>query len=292
MYSGIGGNLLVYFRRYLNEILKLNPPLAESDKFDDELRKAIGAFLVRFNALHPEKKLPLVITVSKEVWAAVGVMLGERRLREEVEALKTSEPIIVKLLQDQPLVVIPPYTKEMEACDTKIAALFGGEGAVVATVFEPKTLSHINAGSYRVDHLANDGVFHIYTNEKGTEAKTGLYVPVSFEYLRGGEYLSISKTIENYFRFICKTGQYKGVEIAFVHVAGTYGGDKGGKFMGKEFVKTTGAKKELIGRKNKAGSLQIGYIGGLGGEGTGYNHTHVNVYYNSQRTDPRKIFCK
>lgn len=291
LYFGAKNITIVYLQRYLNEILKLDPPLVETGEFNNNLGDAIVQFLTRYNSLYPDKKLPMIRLVTVELFAAVGVMLGEKRLAEEIKKLEKSQPIIVKLLQGQPLVVIPPYTEEMQACDIKIASLFGGEGSVVATVFEPRTLLDKNAGGYRIDHLANDGVFHIYTNKEGTEVKTGLYVPETFEYLRGGEYQSISETTENYFRFICKKGRYKGVEIAFVHVAGTYGGDKGGKFMGKEFIETKGGKEKLIGPKNKAGSLQIGYIGGLGGEGKGYNHSHVNVYYNGARTDPRKLFC-
>lgn len=56
LYFGTTSNLFSYLRRYLNEILKLNPPLAEINTFDNELGKAIGQFLVRYNTLHPEKK--------------------------------------------------------------------------------------------------------------------------------------------------------------------------------------------------------------------------------------------
>lgn len=44
--------------------------------------------------------------------------------------VKTTEPIVVKLLQGQPPVSYPPYTAEIKAYDKKLAEIFGGTGAV------------------------------------------------------------------------------------------------------------------------------------------------------------------
>lgn len=67
-----------------------------------------------------------------------------------------------------------------EDCDKKITAIFGGPGSVAATVNEPSTLQHPSAGRDRYDHLAGNGVFHLYTNAQGTEATVGVYTPRGF----------------------------------------------------------------------------------------------------------------
>ena len=72
----------------------------------------------------------------------------------------------------------------------------------------------------------------------------------------------------NYIRF----NYPDGISISFVHV-------------GNPGV----AKNDT----NEAGSVRIGNIAGpkTGGEGPGYNHSHINVYKNGKRIDPRKAFC-
>jgi len=171
-------------------------------------------------------------------------------------------------------------------CDKKIAAIFGGPGAVAATVNEPSTLQHPAAGRDRYDHLAGNGVFHLYTNAQGTEATTGLYMPPGGRRVSGGEYYNGGSPeeggkLENYFRFSCGRGPLQGVTISFVHVGGTSGGEGGGQRLGR-----------FPGQTNAAGSVRIGNIGGLGGDSPGYNHSHIKVYLNGKLTDPRKVFCK
>lgn len=181
LYFGETYNGLIYLRRYLNEILKLNPLLAEINKFDNDLGKAITQFINRYNTLYPKKKLRFVITVTNELWAAVGIMLGEQRLREEVEKLKTKEPIIVKQLQGQPLFVIPPYTEAMQACDKKLAEIFGGVGAVAAgNGFEPKG-GKVPAydGAFRGKGYADEHLYsrmHLYGSNDKTKV-TDIYIP-------------------------------------------------------------------------------------------------------------------
>jgi len=123
-------------------------------------------------------------------------------------------------------------------------------------------------------HLAGSGVFHLYTNAQGTEATVALYKPAGGRLVSGGEYNNAGQT-ENYFRFY-SSGPLKGVTLSFVHVGGTRGGEADGQYMGR-----------FPGEPNR-----IGNIGGLGGEGFGYNHTHVKVYFKGKLTEPRKIFCK
>jgi hypothetical protein len=171
-------------------------------------------------------------------------------------------------------------------CNKKLASIFGGPGAVAATVNEPSTLLHPSAGKDRSDHLANSGVFHLYTNAQGTEATTGLYMPPGGRLVSGGEYYNGGRPeeggkLENYFRYSYSRGPFKGVTISFVHVGGTSGGEGGGQRLGR-----------FPGQTNAAGSVRIGNIGGLGGDSPGYNHSHIKVYLNGKLTDPRKVFCK
>jgi RHS repeat-associated protein len=177
----------------------------------------------------------------------------------------------------------PPAKKELteEECNKKIAAIFGGQGAVAATVNEPPGVNiGPGANRNRYDHLAGQGVFHIYTDAQGSNKTTGLYIPKGGNYVSGGEYDNKGDT-ENYFRYSYSSGPYRGVSISLVHVGGTHGGDEGGQFLG-----------DFKGETNAAGSERIGNIGGLGGDGNGYNHTHVIVRLNGKRIDPRKVFCK
>jgi len=168
----------------------------------------------------------------------------------------------------------PGQTLSQADCDKKIAAIFGGAGAVAATVNEPSTLQHPSAGTDRYDHLAGNGVFHLYTNAQGTEATVGLYAPAGFTgrpatgtVYQGENDSHPGEVNYNYERFTYRGG----LQISFVHA-------------GNPGVKPND--------RNAMGSIRVGNIGGPGGGGAGYNHTHVNVYLNGKRVDPRSIFCK
>ena len=226
-------------------------------------------------------------------------MLGEQRLREEVEKLKLIEPLVAKQLQGQPLTPPVVYTESLAACDRRIAALFGGEGAEVATVVDIRIQNDQFMGRVtdRSDHLYKNGVFHLYTDEKGSDKQVALFVPKGAKFVppnrsTAGEVQDESGNWNDDFTFRFDTGKYKGITIIFVHVAGTYGGKYGGAYLGKEFIN---AKNELIGAENKTKtSVQIGYIGGLGGksgDGRLYRHCHIVVKRNGARIDPRKVFC-
>lgn len=261
LHFGTTSKLFVYLRRYLNEILKLNPPLAEISKFDNELGKAIGQFLVRYNTLYPDKNLPVMITVSNELWAAVGVMLGEKRLREEVEALKTTEPIVIKLLQSLPLVSYPPYSEEMQACDKKLAVIFGGKGAVA------KASGYDIGGQYRGKMNEGDTDahlhlrMHIYGSEDGLQF-TEVYLPEGAEYIGKNPY----SDEDSYMFYYKKLGKVSNATIVFSHIA---------KFI-----------RPKIGEKFNA-RTKIGEIGGIGGKSGGgklgdqppykYVHAHISI---------------
>ena len=199
-------------------------------------------------------------------------------------------------------------------CDSKIAGLFGGEGAVVATALDPITITSpdsekvnginvvknkvVEQETDRSYHLADNGAFHIYPDKYGTDnLEVGLYIPKGAKVKKlVGEYKQPdSGTLSNSFGFYFTSGEYEGVEIHFDHVGGTYGGNEGGQYLGKQFIDSKG---NLIGSTNAAGSVQIGIIGGVGGRESParykpplYRHTHIVVKKNGKRIDPRKVFC-
>lgn len=105
-------------------------------------------------------------------------MLGPERLKGEIRTLKYSA--IIKLLQGTPIVSSLVYSDAMKACDQKIADLFGGEGSKVATSVDISIQHDRFLGwvTDRSDHLHKDGVFHLYTDDKGSAHKeVELYVP-------------------------------------------------------------------------------------------------------------------
>jgi RHS repeat-associated protein len=162
----------------------------------------------------------------------------------------------------------PPPT-----CDEMLAAIFGGPGAVAATVIEPNTLQHPAAGINRFSHLAGNGTLHLYTNAQGAAATVGLYAPGGFvgrpvtgTVYQGRNDPNPGQVNYNYERF----NYPGGLAISFVHVG------------------NPGVNRS---DRNAAGSIRVGSIAGPGGAGAGYNHTHVNVYQNGRRVDPRGVFC-
>lgn len=273
LYFGAVDNLLLYFRRYLNEILKPQPPLAEINKFDDELDKAISQFLFRYNARYPERKLPLVITVNPAIWAAVGLMLGEVRLRQEVVKLQKTEPVLVKLLLGQPLVVIPPYTAEMQACDKKLAEIFGGAGAAATgSGFEPKGGKvpaydgKFRGGSGGHLHL----MMHLYGSSDKTKV-TDIFVPGGAEYIGKNPY----SNEDSYMFYHKELYKVRNVTLFTSHVANFINPKIGAKFVNR---------------------TRIGQIGGKGGDGQNYIHAHLAIHrgrgYNEQNRVPfSEVFC-
>jgi hypothetical protein len=128
------------------------------------------------------------------------------------------------------------------------------------------------------DHSAEGGVIHLYTNAQGTAATVGLYVPSDFRPVPGGSgtvYYPNRPGQVNPGQVNYNYSQYRnsaGVTISLVHIGPPSGP-----------------------RTNDAGSTRVGSIAGPGGDGAGYNHTHINFYSNfatRTRVDPRKLFCK
>ncbi len=192
----------------------------------------------------------------------------------------------------------------MRACDKKLADLFGGEGAVVMSVFEPEDLkqrvgsSKSGAGLPRpqphnavpanelIGTYDRGGIIHIYMNQQGLPNKdnhhTGVYVLAGFKQIyevkSGKQIVKLTLGINNTQYFYNATLK---IYAVFAHV---------------ETSKVAG-----IGEKKANGSVKIGNIGGPeGGIAVGeYTHVHIAFYskflgnhMTGTRVDPRDYFCK
>jgi hypothetical protein len=186
----------------------------------------------------------------------------------------TTAPVFSWIEPQNPGVATQQRRLSQEDCDKKIASTFGGSGAVAATATEPSTLQHPSAGRDRSNHLANNGTFHLYTNAQGANLAVGLYTPAGWRGrpVSGTAYQGPNNPNPGEVNYNTRFNYRGGLSISFVHLS-----------------------NQRINRsdRNVAGSIRIGNINGAGtgGEGAGYHHTHVNVYQNGTRVDPRKIYC-
>ncbi len=211
-------------------------------------------------------------------WIADAVALNRtwtvEKARSDVKLAHASRPrtIIVaanasitarhmKVLPDN--AVTTEYTASMISSDRKLAAIFGGPGAVAAANgFEPEKL----AGQYplyRGDITAIDGhllrghlsfAMHLYGNEEGT-AESALYVPAGFT----SHSSAPGPTDAAVTFFYPRLGNLTNVTLAVFHVA--------------NFAIESGASHHLSQTR-----IRIGNIGGTGGSCAVYKHSHIEFY--------------
>jgi RHS repeat-associated protein len=220
--------------------------------------------------LEPEF-VTVVDTVNNRIWHALeSLMLGRREIdRVRESPVETQNPFPPSIsVPNTGNVQLPPPSG---LCDAKLSALFGG---VAASVFEPPGVR--DGGRYYIKHLASNGTIHTYTNGQGTPATVGLYTPANGTFVsRAGPYEETypDGTGRGTFSNQVKYSYAGGLEITFFHVGNVPRGAN-------------------IPRTNAAGSTLIGTIGGPGGTGINYNHTHIQFDVKGVRTDPRTIYCK
>lgn len=195
---------------------------------------------------------------------------------------------------------ITPRRLPQEDCDFLINYKFGSMNSVVATKTEPQNHPRLKGGNRENAHLAKMGTLHIYGNEAGTVRNSPLYLPRDVNgkpptFVNDNLYQEPNNTTwTNLFRWKYTNG----VVVEFFHVGGTYGGTRDGKKLGEAFARyNRNGVPTLTGSTNAAGSMQIGYIGGLGG-GTGngetggdYIHTHISFKLSGKYVDPKSLFC-
>lgn len=287
-----------FLRSYLNEILVPSPQLGYNDIFDDKLRKAIIDYKTQFNKKKLSIQFPLDAVVNSELWAAIGIDLGEKRLNEEFNNTRLDRSVLRMMQRELNF----GYTETMKICDQKLAEVFGGEGSVVASIYEPRDLRNADGSLKSIlikprpeDHAAkarNDlkgnhergGIIHIYANAQGLPGDVALYAPKGFERIykvKDEKGKTIELTLgENNTHYFYSTERK--LYITFAH------------------VKTKGVNG--IGTKKTNGSIKIGNIGGPGGAGEGsgsYVHSHLSFFSEffgnfstGTRVDPRDYFCK
>ena len=170
-------------------------------------------------------------------------------------------------------------------CDKKFAKIFGGEGAMVGSVSDPLSLGKFDdrrkEGTLSAAHAVRarghgpalfdppdpknydrGGIIHVYGDARGNTYGKPLYAPA------GGRVGRLHMQGSNEVR---RVSYSTGLTISFFHVA-----------YSKE--------KDV----NSIGSRRIGNIGGGGGDGLGYIHSHL-IFYSDfrkrERVDPREVFC-
>ncbi len=198
-------------------------------------------------------------------------MLGETRLREEIEALRATEPLIVKLLQGLPPVSYLPYSEEMQACDKKLAVIFGGKGAVA------KASGYDIGGKYRGKMNEGDTDahlhlrMHLYGSEDGLQF-TEVYLPEGAEYIGKNPY----SDEDSFMFYYKKLGKVSNATIVFSHIANFIRPKIGAKFNAR---------------------TKIGDIGGNGGKSGGgklgdqppYNYVHAHISIQRGRGNTNKL---
>lgn len=289
---------LPILKKYLNLLVKPNPNLPINNVFDIPTERAIRNFKKQFNRL---RGLWIVEdgTITVNLWRFIyqelqGVM-GGVWVKEEINNLRDVE--LINLLLGVPS---SEYTESISSCDKKLAELFGGKGAIVMSIVEPKELKKGNgsprdfAGKSRgYGHNAipcnelvgtNDrgGIIHIYANEQGLSADVDLYVPAGFKQIyevKVGNHVEKLLPKEDNQKYFYSDAMK--LYIVFSH------------------VKTDGVIR--IGTKKANGSVKIGNVGGPRGyapDGS-YFHTHIAFFseyfghpFTGTRVDPRDYFCK
>lgn len=286
-----------FLRSYLNEVLIPTPQLSYNDLFDENLRKAIVDYKTQFNNKKLPIQFPLDAVINSELWAAIGIDLGEKRLNEEAD--KQLDRSVLRMMQRE---LNFGYTEAMKICDRKLAEVFGGEGSVVASVYEPRDLRRADgsltsilikprpephAVKARNDLKGNHergGIIHIYANSQGLPGDVALYAPKGFERIykvKDEKGKIVDLILGDYNTHYFYSAERK-IYITFAH------------------VKTKDVNG--IGTKKPNGSIKIGNIGGPGGAGEGsgsYVHSHLSFFseffgnFNTgTRVDPRDYFCE
>ena len=105
---------------------------------------------------------------------------------------------------------------------------------------------------------------HLYGNTDGTRV-SALYVPTGFDKLKFETYTRGTPGAQETQNRVIATNSKTGEVIVFVHVSGI----SSQADLNKMYKSN---------KTNKAGSRQIGYIGGPGGEQKGYVYSHITFY--------------
>lgn len=186
---------VIQLKKFLNELVQPSPNLPLDDVVDDKTIKAVRNFKTQWfrRVLTFTYDLTHFNEITPGLWAMIGRALGKDRLLKELREVKDNEIRSLLLGMDFVGAIATSYTAEMEACDAKIASIFGGKNTVAAAnSFEPYSLAIVRQykfGSrypfYYGEHLSTDSI-HLYGSVDGTRFGVDgnifvdLYVPDGF----------------------------------------------------------------------------------------------------------------
>ena len=213
-------------------------------------------------------------SVKKQTWA-----IGDAVVRSQpvVPVLPAGAELVKRVPSNA---LSPTYTQAMVDSDLKLAAIFGGPGAVAAANgFEPVGLAS-QYPLYRGDIIGEDGqkrrghlsyAMHLYGSVDGTGA-TDVYVPSGFT-AHSSTPTPTDAAVTFYYP---QLGNLTDVTLVVFHVA---------NFQLSE----------------AAGRVRIGNIGGPGGSISCYRHAHLEIYHGhtglpsaaarpALRIDPNLVF--
>ena len=159
----------------------------------------------------------------------------------------------------------PAYTRAMAACDARLAAIFGGPGAIAAANgFEPAGLGQ-QYPLYRGDLVGDDGsirrghlsfAMHLYGSADGS-GELAVYVPFGFASHSEGP--SPTDAVVTF--YYPRLGNLTDVTLAVFHV--------------KNFQLSYEGER-----------VRIGDIGGPGGSVASYKHSHLEFYHGNTGLPP------
>lgn len=183
-----------HLKKYLNILVDPSPNLQIDDFFDTKTKQAVSLFQAQWmNKVYsyPQKgKTDGIVTLA--TWGMIGLALGQQRLLSELRQIPYENELRSLLLGLFDTSYQGYYTKEMEACDTKLASIFGGKNAIIsANGFEPDSLSiYRKVGGFynytRPTHFFSY-ILHLYGSIDGTRfgvdgrTYTDIYIPDGFE---------------------------------------------------------------------------------------------------------------
>lgn len=270
-------------KRFLNELVQPSPNLPLNDVVDEKTIKAVRAFKlywrIRIAISDYDDKNHNEITLG--LWAMIGRALSKDRLLQELRNATEYEVRSLLLGMDYSARLSPFYSAEMEKCDAKIAALFGGKNAIAAANgFDPDSLAIVKVSKqgvynkhYRGDEMdtknnlispghLSESSMHLYGSTDGTRFGVNgntfvdLYIPDGFRESKKHPFVfnripgPKAASLDFYYK---KLGNYEDVTLMVSHI--------------KDF--------KVI----KAGDRwYIGQIGGVGGKDINYIHSHLDLF--------------
>lgn len=129
-------------KKYLNLLVIPSPNLPLNDDFDTATHNAILNYKRQLNRRRGTKVVVEDGTMTRSLWQYMwGELWKIDRGNFQIQEAKTFDAEFKNLVNGAPYV---SNFEEMRKCDAKMAEIFGGEGAVVSTLYEPNELKEVN----------------------------------------------------------------------------------------------------------------------------------------------------